>query len=339
MKNTPSKYSPKNIKILGMGKYLPPNIISAADLAQRIGSTEEWVIKKSGVHRRHFVTEETNSILGAHAARAALENAGLTLHDIDVIISAGGTLEQLIPSTASLIHQQLGIQDGTIPAFDINSTCLGFITALDVASCLIQQGRFRTALIVCAEISSKGLDYDDHESCVLFGDGAAAAVVGYNDSPDGSKLIAAHMETYSKGAHYCEVAGGGMKLPASQYCEENKKSFLFQMDGPNVFRMASAHLDGFVVRMLQPHGLTLDDITLVIPHQASAMAMRIIQKKLKLTDNKFMTIIKDHGNIIAASMPIGLHEAIQQEKIRRGDLVMFLGTSAGLCIGGAVIEY
>ncbi len=339
MKNTPSRYSPKNIKILGTGKYLPPRAVSAAELARTIGSTEEWVIKKSGVHTRHHVTDETHSILGARAAKAALDDAGLTVNDIDALVCACGTFEQLIPSTASLIHRELGIKDGTIPVFDIGSTCLGFVTALDVVSCLIQQGRFRNVLIVSAEVSSKGLDYEDFDSCILFGDGAAAAVVGYNDDPNGSKLIAAHMETYSEGAHYCEIFGGGMKLHASQYCEENKKSFLFQMDGANVFKTVSAHLIGFVEKMLQPHGLTLNDITLVIPHQASAMAMRIMQKKLQLPDNKFMNIIKDHGNVIAASMPMGFHEAIRQSKIKRGDLVMFLGTSAGLCIGGVVIEY
>ncbi len=325
------------IRILGTGKYLPRQAISAENLAKRIGTNEEWVLKKSGVETRYFVENETTAFMGAQAARQAIQAAGLSLKDIDAVVSAGGVMQQLIPCTAALIQQQLGMEGSGIPAFDINSTCLGFVTALDLLSSMITCGRYKNILIVCADISSSGLNWNHWESCTLFGDGAAAVVIGPTPQGYSSKVYSARTETYCEGVHHCRIQGGGSGLPARHHHSDVDTRYLFEMDGKGVFRMASNAILPFIDKLLQ--GLHLNDIQLVIPHQASAMAIRIIQKKLKLANERVMNIVQHVGNVIAASLPMALHEAIHTQRLKRGDKCLLLGTSAGFSIGGIVFEY
>ena len=327
------------VRILGTGKYLPKRQVTAEQLDQKLGLPAGWVEKKSGVRVRHFVTDETSTQMGAAAATQALQNAGLTFADIDCLVCASGTAPQEIPCTAALLQEELGESDSGVPCFDINSTCLSFVTALDVMSAAMAAGVYKRVLIVSTEISSVGLNWEQKESSILFGDGAAAAVIGLAPDSSSSRILCSRMETYSKGAHYSEIRGGGTLIHPSEYGKGNESDFMFDMDGRKLFRMTSQLLEGFIERVLSNTTISLSEIKAVVPHQASGMAMRIMAQKLGLAPGQMINIIENHGNVIAASIPMALHEAIQEKKVARGDLLLLLGTSAGLSLGGVLLEY
>ena len=328
----------RQVKILSTGKYLPKKQVTAAEIDARLGLNPGWVEKKSGVLVRHFADGETSSMMGALAAKNALLAAGLSVFDLDCIVSTSAVPEQSIPCNAALIQAHLGAENSGIPAFDINSTCLSFITGLDTISYLIDAGRFQRVLLVASEVCVAGINWQDKESCTLFGDGAAGAIVTKSTDKENAKIICSRMETYSQGAYLAECKGGGNKYHPTEYAE-NPEKFLFKMDGRGIYRLASQILPGFVRRLFQPAKLTMADIDMVIPHQASLMAMRLLQKQLEIGEGKMMEIAQNHGNAIAASIPMALHEAIAQGKIKRGDRILLLGTAAGFSVGGIVLQY
>ncbi|UKS29312.1 beta-ketoacyl-ACP synthase III [Paenibacillus sp. HWE-109] len=327
----------RHIRITGTGKYLPKKVVTAQEMDLLLGVPAGWVEKKSNVLRRHFVEDESASQMGAFAALEALKQANLNFLDIDCLVCASGTMEQPIPSTASLIQRALGQEKSGVPCFDINATCLSFLTALDVMSYMVTSGRYHRILLVSTEIASLGLNWSNKESAALFGDGAAAVVIEASSEQEGSRILSSAMKTYSQGAHLSQIRGGGTRLPALSTQEE--AAFLFEMDGPEIYKMASRLLPSFVASLLQEAGCAMKDIQVVIPHQGSAMAMRLISRKLRISEEQLMFITPTHGNTIAASIPMGLHEAIREGRITRGARLMLLGTSAGLSIGGMILDY
>lgn len=329
----------RKVAILGTAKYLPQDCISSDEMDERLGVRSGWVLKKTDIKQRYFATNETSSQMGAKAAAAALQSAGLTIEDIDCLVCTSGTFEQPIPSTATLIQREMGHGLSGIPSFDINSTCLSFVTGLDVISYMIAAGKYKKVLLVSTEIASKGLNWEHKESAALFGDGAAAVIVGRSEPGSRSQIISSLMETYGDGAHLSEIRGGGTRIPPSAFNEQTEKDFLFDMDGPGIYRMASRYLPAFVNRLLKSANTEMKDIRLVIPHQGSAMAVRLLSRKLGISKEQLMYNTVDHGNTVAASIPMGLHEAIKQKRIERGDRVLLLGTSAGLSLGGIVLDY
>lgn len=330
----------QKVKISGTGIYLPETIVSAAELDQRMGLRAGWVAKKTGVLERHYVSPHHSiAQMAADAIRAALANANLQLTDLDAIICASASYDQPLPSTASLIKEQLAFPTpSAIPAFDVDSTCLSFVLAFDMVAYLIAGGRFRTVAIVSSEIASRGINYEQPESASLFGDGAAAVIVTATADDEHSKMIASHMETYEQGVHLTEIRGGGARMHPTTYMPQFQKDFLFDMDGRAVFRMSAHYINGFIERLFAKR-MTFDDIDVVVPHQASGLAMVHMQKKLGIADDKFINVIARYGNMIAASIPLALHVAIEQGRIQRGQRIMLIGTSAGLSIGGVVFEY
>ncbi|QZY54024.1 beta-ketoacyl-ACP synthase III [Crassaminicella profunda] len=333
--------SVRNVKILGVGKYLPKKAVMSEEIDHRLRKKCGWTEKNIGVTKRYFIKNETASSMGAYAAKEAVKHAGIKLEDISCIICASGSMEQPIPCTASLIQKELGLEKSGIPSFDINSTCLSFVTALDTLSYLVEGGRYENVLIVSSEIASVGINWKDDKSAALFGDGAAAVVLGKTPLQENSKIIYSKMMTFSEGAHLSEIYGGGSKFPPNLHnlTEETKEQFLFSMDGVKIFKMARKIMPNFVNTIWKESGLTIDDITLVIPHQASKSSMELIRKHLNIPKDKWFSIVKNHGNMIAASIPTALYEAIKEEKIKRGDVVILLGTSAGLSLGGLLFEY
>ncbi|MBB3109685.1 3-oxoacyl-[acyl-carrier-protein] synthase-3 [Paenibacillus phyllosphaerae] len=330
----------RQVRILGTGKYLPKRLVTDEEMDMRLQTRSGWVRKTTDVAVRHFAGDgETASYMGARAAEAALAAAGLTFADIDCLVCTSGTKEQALPSTASLIQLALGEEMSGVPAFDIDATCISFLTGLDVMSYLVDAGRYRHVLLVSSEIASVGLNWDEKESAGLFGDGAAAAVIGRSQEGEASAILNASMKTYGKGARLSEIRGGGTRLHPREHNAATEKDFLFDMNGQAIFKMASKLLPGFVDDLLIPAGLSMADFKVVIPHQGSAMAMRLLRKKLGITEEQLMYITPNHGNTIAASIPMGLHEAINQGKIGRGDKVLLIGTAAGLSLGGMVLVY
>ena len=303
------------------------------------GFKKGWTFHKSGVKERHYVEDETQADMAVFAAEDAFKKAGIDKSSIDCIIFCGGVSQQLIPCTAALIQRGLGLEDSGIPCFDINSTCLSFVTALDTVSSLIETNSYKRVLLVASDIASVGIDYSDPKSCILFGDGAAAAIIEKTPDNETSKILKYKFKTYSKGTDAACIKGGGSLLHATKYNEKNKKDYLFHMDGMKLYEIASKKLGKIFNDTLNECNLTMNDIKLIVPHQASLMSMKLLQRKMKVPDEKFMYNIENVGNIISSSIPLAFDCAIEKNLVKRGDKIMFVGTSAGLSIGVMIFEY
>ncbi|SDY29031.1 3-oxoacyl-[acyl-carrier-protein] synthase-3 [Evansella caseinilytica] len=326
----------RKVKIAGIGKYLPETVITSDEIDAKLGLKSGWTEKKSGVKKRHYAGVETASEMGAKAVLQALQAADLTLDDIDCLVSVSGTMEQPIPCTAALMHEKLQPQR-PIPAFDINSTCLSFVTGLDVMSQMVHAGGYQRVVLVSSDIASVGINPKQKESYVLFGDAAVACIIERTPEVETSRILVSNMETYSKGAHLTEIRGGGTKLHPNKHKVED--DYLFDMDGKKVFRMSSKVIGQFVRDLLNRAALSIEDLTAVVPHQASGMALRMLGNKLGIQEHRLINVIGQYGNAIAASIPLALADAVEAGKIARGDTIMLLGTSAGLSLGGMLLVY
>lgn len=325
------------VTITGLGAYLPLKKVSSSELDVALKLPLGHVEKKSGVSSRYFASaNETTSYMGAQAALRALAQANCSVHDIDVIISACGASEQMLPCTAVFIQKQLGLEQSGIPCFDINSTCLSFVTALDTASYLIAGGRFKRALIVSSDIPSLGLNWHDLDSATIFGDGAAACII--EQSSGSSRIIATHMETNATGSDFCRLEAGGTRIPPSRSFDIEQHGY-FHMDGKKVFKLASQLLMHSKELLFKKANVTMADISWVIPHQASLLAMNHIKKRLAIADEQFVSIYQTHGNQMAASIPSALTYLAHSNQIQRGQLIYLIGTGAGISAAGMILEY
>ena len=333
----------KQIKILGTGKYLPKREVTAAEIAAKADISTEWVLNRTGVAKRYFADgeTETSTFMGAEAAKIALKNAEILPKDLSLIISASGVAQQPIPCNAVFIQEKLGLSQFETPAFDINCTCLSFMPAFNLASHLISSGEHKNILIVSSDIASVGIDWHHKESACLFGDGAAAVVVGPNDPNESKRSQIDSYKMISLGQFHdiCNIKGGLSNSHARLHNEENQEDYLFQMDGTKLFKISSRYLPRMVEGTLAPLGLSMEDVSYVIPHQASMPSIRILQKKLNIPNHKLANIVADHGNIISASIPMALHETVKSHTPSRGSKMLFIGTSAGLSIAVMLITF
>jgi 3-oxoacyl-[acyl-carrier-protein] synthase III len=326
------------LRIQGSGAVQPLQRVASEAIDARIGRPAGWTAANFAIRSRGVASaDETSSSLGASAAQLALDAAGWRTSDLDVIVAACGVMEQPIPGTACLIQRRLGLGGSGIPAFDINATCLSFLTALDTVAMGLDAGRWRRALVVSADIASAALDFDDPEASVIFGDGAAAVAVEAVAGP--SALFGYRLETYGDGADLCQLEAGGTRLRPHDDLNGFLARSRFRMDGPGVFKATARRFPAFLERLLRDCGVTLDDIDLVVPHQASAAALEHLRRSLSGAGGRIVDIFADHGNQIAASMPSALCAAIVDGRLRRGDRALLVGTAAGVSLGGAVIRY
>jgi len=329
----------RKLKIQGSGIYLPKRIVKASETAERLGVDLDWVSRFTGIEQRHFAEgDETTSFMAAEAIKKALEKAGWQAKDLDLIVCASGVPQQAIPCTAAFVQKHLGLEESGIPCFDINSTCLSFVVALDHLSTSINAGIYKKVALVSSDISSVGLNWKDRETASLFGDGAAAVML--EASPLGSQgVVCSRVETYSWAVDSCLLEGGGSLIHPSFYSAETADRFYFKMNGKKIFKAASQVMEAFLDRLLSPMNMKIQDFKCILPHQASMLAMEAMKRKLELTDDQLMNIIPNHGNMIAASIPTALHYAIQEKRIGRGEKVLLVGTSAGFSVGALVLEY
>ena len=326
------------IRIQGSGAVRPETRSSSDEIDRRLGRPAGWTWAQFSVLCRGVAgPDETSSSLGATAARIALAAASWDASEIDVIVAACGVMEQPIPGTACLIQRRLGLGNSGVPCFDVNATCLSFLVALDTLSLSAKVGRWRRALIVSADIASAALDFEQPEASVIFGDGAAAVAVEAVDGP--SQVLAYRLETYGDGADLCRLEAGGTRLRP----HEDLNGFLarsrFQMDGPGVFKATAKRFPSFIARLMKESGLSFEDIDVVVPHQASAAALGHLRRTLPIPQERIVDIFADHGNQIAASLPSALHAAIHTGRLQRGQVVLMVGTAAGVSLGGAVLRY
>lgn len=328
------------LQICGTGHYLPERIVRSEELDLAWRRPAGTIERELGIRQRHVAgAHESSSFMAARAAERALAAAGLQSRDVDAIISACAVPEQAIPCLAVLVQREMGLGDSGIPAFDVNSTCLSFITALDVVGGLIACGRYGRVLIVSSEIASAGLDPQDLHTAGMFGDGAAAVVV--QRAPQGSRsaLLASHFETYGRDASHCRVEGGGTRLRPGQDGEAWLRGSYFRMDGHALYKRAAHYLPRFLARLLGQAGLDMAALDCVVPHQASHLALKHLIPRLGLPTEKVINIFATHGNQVAASLPLALDAAVRGGAVRRGQRMLLLGTGAGLALGGVVLEY
>ncbi|MGL1904362.1 MAG: hypothetical protein OCC49_19665 [Fibrobacterales bacterium] len=325
--------------ILGSGKYLPTKKVTAQELDTLLEVPSGTSFKKTGVRTRYYMDHETIADMAAKAAQKALIEANIQCNDLDAIIFAATSLEQPIPCTAAIIQNRLGFGKSGIPCFDINATCLSFLTALDTTVSQIAMGRFSKVLIVTAETAHDHLNKSHIESAALFGDGAVAHILSAPQMGSSFKLIASHMETYSDGMGLCEIKGGGNTLPPRKYREEIHDDYCFSMNGPKLFKKTLTHLNPFLERLFKDTGITYTDITVVVPHQASRAALKLIKKRIPITQEKWIDILEEHGNQLAASIPTAFHEVLKSESINQGDYILLIGTGAGIALSAQIIQY
>lgn len=336
-KNHHSFLENRKAAILGMGVEFGSQAVSASEIDDRTGQRSGWTAKHTGVLNRYFVKKgETAATLGASAVRKALLAANLTLSDVDALVCASGTMQQPIPATSALILKELGDEGSGMTSFDLGTTCLSFVAGFDVVSCLIEMDRFQKVIIVSTEIGSAGLNWNEAESAGLMGDGAAAAVVGGNTK---SFVHSALLKTYPEGSAFAEIRGGGSALPAACFEKGRAADFLFAMNGREIFRMAMKYLPDFYDELFEVGKFDWNDVDLVIPHQASTPALRIMRRRLGIPKEKFFVNVQQVGNTIAAAIPIALHEAIESGRLKRGMRVLLTGTSAGFSIGAVFFTY
>ena len=315
-------------KITGFGSYLPPKVESSKEIAEKINKSTDWIVSRTGVKERR-VSEIDVDKMGAIAARAAIGDK----KEPDLIINASGVPKQTIPDTSVFIQKELGYSG--IPSFSIHSTCLSFITALNVAGSLIQSNSYKNILIVSSDRGTRGRNFKEPESAAILGD--ASAAIYLESTNDNSGLIDFEMSSWPEGAALTEVRGGGTNLHP-QDLQTKDEDNLFSMRGPQVFKFTLPKVYKMILNILKRNELTQNDIDLLIPHQASGKAIAAYSKFGGFSENKIMNIISNTGNCVAASLPLSLTIAHKNKQISKNSLILLVGTGAGLSIASALIK-
>ncbi|WP_323668863.1 beta-ketoacyl-ACP synthase III [Aliarcobacter butzleri] len=320
-----------------IGAYIPPKIMSNADFEKIIDTSDEWITKRTGIKERRIANEgEASSDLGARAGELAIERAGISKEEIDLVICATVTPDFLcMPSTACLIAAKLGLPN--VMAFDVSAACTGFVYALNVAKAFIESGMKKNILIVGAEKYSAILDYTDRTTCFLFGDGAGAAIISATNDKSES-IIDINCSSDGNYEDLIKTPGGGSKNPCSQEVLENKMACI-KMKGNETFKLAVKTLTSDVKTMLEKHNLTNEDINHFIPHQANYRIIKAVGEALDLSDEKTVVTVDKYGNTSAASIPMAMNYAFEQGKIKAGDTILFDAFGGGLTWGSALFKF
>ncbi|WP_047396328.1 beta-ketoacyl-ACP synthase III [Cetobacterium sp. ZOR0034] len=325
----------KNVGIIGLGTYVPENVMTNFDFEKIIDTTDEWIRTRTGIEERRFASEtQATSDLGAEAAKVALEKAGVPVEDIDMIILATTTPDYPIQSTACVVQELIGAVNAA--AVDINAACSGFVYALTMAKALVVSGMNKKVLVIGAEVLSKCVDMQDRNTCVLFGDGAAAAVVA--EVEDGYGMISQFLgaEADVKGA--LRTPAGGTRKPLSQEVLEERSNFL-QMKGQDVFKFAVKALPKATLEALEAAGLTPSDLDMVFPHQANSRIIEAASKRLEIPMEKFYLNLNKYGNTSSASIGLALGEALEKGLVKKGDTIALTGFGAGLTYASMILKW
>lgn len=323
--------------LAGSGVYVPAAQVHSDELDARAARPAGTAAAAYAIHTRaHAAKSETSSLMAASAAQRALDQAGWRAADIDVVIGGCSVMEQPIPGTALLVQRRLGIGRSGIAAFDVNATCLSGFLAIDMALMGMEIGRWRRALVFTADIASRALDFADPEASVIFGDGAAAVAL----ATDGTqRVLAQRFESYGDYADLCRLEAGGTRLDPHDDLEGFLAASRFQMAGPALFRATARYFPGFIDALLAKAGIVRSDIDLVVPHQASAPALRHLEAELGCGRDRVVDIFADHGNQVATSLLHALHIALAEGRIKPGMTVLLVGSAAGISLGGMVIRW
>jgi len=327
-----------HIKIAGLGAYLPSRVVTNKELEFQLGITPGWIARVTGVCERRYATDETTVGMAVIAAKRALDQARLTPKHLDAIVGASTGAQQIIPCTAALVQKELGAPEGRSVCFDVNATCLSFAMALQNVAYLIAAGVYNTVLVFSSEIGRHSRNPNEPESAVLFGDAAAAAIITRATTGDTSVILHTRFSTYSSAAHLTQLLGGGT-LHHPNDPATTREMNMFSMNGPGVFKQAARISKQFVNDILAAVGWTIEDVDVVIPHQASRHAVDLLSKQIGFPAKHIFTNLATRGNCIAASIPLAMAEAANAGVLHHGQRLLLIGTGAGLTIGGIAMIY
>lgn len=316
----------KHARISGTGSYLPEKILTNAELETMVDTTDEWIVTRTGIRERHIIADgEYTSDMALNASRRAIEAAAIQAQQIDLIIVATTTPDRVFPSTACLLQDKLGIS--SCPAFDIQAVCSGFIYALATADSFIKSGTAKCALVVGADAMSRITDWTDRSNCILWGDGAGAAIVQASTEPG---IISSHLHSDGSYANLLQVPSG---------VSQREGGSTIEMQGNSVFKIAVNTLDAIVDETLQANGLQKTDIDWLVPHQANIRILQSTAKKLGMSMDRVVVTVDVHGNTSAASIPLALDVAVRDGRIKRGETILMEAFGGGFTWGSVLAKY
>lgn len=324
----------KNVKIKGLGYYVPKKILTNYELEHMVETTHDWIVERSGIHERRILDKDVMNVdMAIKAANNALADADIEAGELDLIVVATITPDYFTPSAACMVQAAIGADKAA--AFDLNAACSGFVYAMSAAGQFIATGMYENVLVIGNEGLSKVIDWGHRSTCVLFGDGAGAAVLTASDKPS--------ILEYDLGA--LGTSGMAITIPGTHFTEEDIKerndemAHTIRMDGREVFKFATKTMSGSVKTLLEDNGLTTDDIKLIIPHQANIRIMQTAAKRLGVSMDKIYSVIDRYGNTSSASIPIALCNAVEEGKIQSGDKIVMTGFGGGLTWASVLIEW
>ena len=324
----------KKVGIIGLGSYLPERILTNKELEKMVDTTDDWITSRTGIKQRRIAREdEATSDMATEAAKRALKDANLTASDIDLIIVATITPDMFFPATACLVQEKIGAR--MVPAFDISVACSGFIYGLAIANQFIASGVYKHALVIAAEKLSAITDWTDRNTCVLFGDGAGAAVLGPVEE---GGILSVYLGANGKAGDLIKLPAGGSRIPATKKSIDSNLHFI-KMNGAELFKHAVKIMADAALEATRPLGLKAEDISLVIPHQANIRILKAVAKRMGLTEDKIYLNLEKYGNMSAASSAVALVEAVKEGRIKKGQKILLDAFGGGLTWGAIVIEW
>lgn len=320
-------------QIIGTGACVPDGIVTNKALEKLVDTSDEWIVSRTGIkERRRTNSTEASSDLASEAAKRALKDAGVRPDQVDLILVATATPDMLFPSTACLVQQKLGIR--TIPAFDLSAVCTGFIYGLATADAFIRSGMYKTILLIGVDTLTKFVDYKDRGTCVIFGDGAGAVVIKATEKKQG--IIASRLYADGSKWDYIHLPGGGSRIPSYR---TDRGTYYLKMKGHDTFKAAVRGLEQAIMELVKQCRISIADIDIVIPHQANIRIIEALVKKLDYPLDKIFVDIQKYGNTSAASVPIALHEALEERRIQKGNIVLTVAFGSGLTWGANLIRW
>ena len=327
---------PAKVRILGTGHYTPAKIVTNQDLEAMVDTSDAWIVERTGIRERRVAAEgELTSDMATAAAKEALQKAGISADELDMIIVGTISGDMPMPACAAFVQQKLGAK--SCPSFDLSAACAGFIYGMTIGERFIRAGGVRYVLVIGVELLSRILNWQDRKTCVLFGDGAGAVVLGPNDG-DGRGILSTHL--YTDGALACSlfIPGGGSKEPFSAEVLENKRH-LVHMEGQDVFKAAVRNLAMASNAAITANGLKPSDIDWVVAHQANLRILQALSQRVELPMERFFVNIHKYGNTSSASIPIALNEIVAEGKLKQGQLVLMCALGAGISWGSALVRW
>lgn len=324
-------------RISGLGTYVPPRLLTNADLEKMVDTTDEWILTRTGIHTRHIADKDVaTSDLAVEAAKVAMEHAGATPDEIDAIIMCTVTPDMLFPATACLVQDRLGCKNAW--GFDLAGACSGFVFGTTTAAQLVHSGSHKKVLVIGADTMSRIIDYQDRATCVLFGDGAGAVVIEQDTSGGPGDFLGFKQYVDGSGVVSLNMPAGGSRMPPSEETVAKRLHYVKQ-DGQKVFKYAVTRMGDAAEEVLKATGLTGKDVKLLIPHQANRRIITAVAERIGMCDDQLVINIHKYGNTTAATIPLAAQEAIDEGRLKKGDIVLFASVGAGYTVGASIWKW